>query len=499
MKTMPFIDELKHWAATNGDRNAVVVGESRLTYGQLLVGAQTQPNASGTDSLAIIEVPSSTELAVAFCAAVLKGKTAMVLDAQWPQGLRAQLRQTAADWSARQMTLDGGAAAAPPFLLGLSSGTSGVPKAFVRNSASWHESFVQSVEYFHLGPESVTLAPGPMAASMNLYALSESLFAGGGFVALPHFSPDAALQALTEHNVDRLVLVPTVLGLIASRGLATRQTGQKLRSIVCAGSDLPEATLALARSWAPNADVQQYYGAAELGFVAATSMQKSDLNKDAQGVGTAFPGVQISIRDAAGEELEPGQSGDVWVKGPYACDGYAWGDDGMAFTSQTFAGSGLPAGHNAALWSTVRDQGFLDAEGRLNLSGRASDMVIVSGTNVYPHHVERVLSAALKSEPPVRGATIGTDGEAPIPRTVVVAGLPDERRGQVLVAGIYAPLTEHLPLADVRRAASSLPAAQRPQQFYQLSDLPLTGSGKISRIVLTQWIKEGDSRATRIR
>lgn len=523
MKTMPFIEELKRWAADHGDRTAVVVGEQRLDYAQLLRAAESHvrsPPTDGTASVAIVDAPSSAGMAVEFCSAVLAGTTVMVLDAQWPSNVRADLSAAASDWAAHQTLRDG---APTPFLLGLSSGTSGLPKAFARSAASWQESFIHSAEYFAVGPDSVTLAPGPMAASMNLYALGESIFAGGTFVALPQFNPDVALKAITDCTVNRLVLVPTILGLMAARGMATGRSGHMIRSIVCAGSELPAAILALARAWAPNARIQQYYGAAELGFVAAASVVRTPTDTEGvgtepavteqQGVGTAFPGARISIRDEDGMECGRGQQGDVWVAGPYPCDGYAWGDDGLAFRSETFVGSG----GDSEAWCTVRDQGFLDSGGRLHLAGRASDMVIISGVNVYPHHVEQTLLLAARGARSVQGQEAMADAV-----TVVVAGIADEVRGQRLVAGIcMSPLAvpidavpvvagpmdaapvdavplDAVPIDDVRRAAQQLPAPQRPSQYFALSSLPLTGSGKMSRTILAQWIMEGDARAKRL-
>ncbi|WP_425861316.1 class I adenylate-forming enzyme family protein [Arthrobacter sp. TWP1-1] len=495
---MPFIEELKRWATNRGERTAVVVGEQRLDYAQLLLAAKSHVRSTQTDgtaSVALVDAQSSTELAVEFCSAVLAGTTVMVLDAQWPVGLRSELSRAASDWTANQMPQDG---APTPFLLGLSSGTSGLPKAFARSAASWHESFIRSAEYFDVGPDSVTLAPGPMAASMNLYALGESIFAGATFVALPQFTPDTALKAIADNRVNRLVLVPTVLGLIAARGMATGKSGHRIRSIVCAGSELPEATHALAREWAPNAIIQQYYGAAELGFVAAATVAKppamveqastEPAATEQEGVGTAFPGARISIRDEECMELGRGQQGDVWVAGPYPCDGYAWGDDGLAFRSEILVSSG----GSSEAWYTVRDQGFLDSGDRLHLAGRASDMVIISGVNVYPHHVEQTLLGA------ARGASIAHEPEAkPDAMTVIVAGIADEVRGKRLVAGIcMAPLA--VPIDAVRQAARQLPAPQRPSQYFELSTLPLTGSGKISRAILAQWITEGDARAKRL-
>ncbi|MHA7269024.1 AMP-binding protein [Arthrobacter sp. HLT1-20] len=493
---MPFIDQLHQWAHTAGQRTAVVVGQQRLSYAQLLAAATPSPataTPATAEAVEFIDEPNSTALAVRFCAAVNAGATAMVADAQWPPALKLQLRHAARQWAS-----DCGAPAVPPFLLGLSSGTSGMPKAFTRSSASWQESLGRSAEFFGLTAESVTLAPGPLAASMNLYALAESIHAGSTFVGLRQFSTAAALAALAEHHVNRLVVVPTVLELLAGAGLRLQKSGTALTSIICAGSALSDGAVALARDWAPNATIYQYYGAAELGFVAASATAPGEAASAPDiGVGSAFPGVQISIRDSYGVPVEQDVTGTIYVKSPYVCDGYAWGDDGLAFGSLSANAPWRQAGHDADdqdahEWFTVHDKGFLDRAGRLHVLGRASDMIIMAGANVYPHAVEAALAAA---------------GGADWQGSVLVAGREEPLRGQRLVAGIClseTPAVEHREgrtadmLAACRAAAAKLPASHRPSQYFLLDTLPLTGSGKISRAIFIQWLNEGDPRAKRI-
>ncbi len=487
---MPFTFQLKHWAAQRPHHPAVIAGAQSLTYSRLLSAATSVPQAEAP-GVSVINEPTSVELAVQLCSAALQGRTSMVLDAGWPAPLQRRLRERALVWDGRSGKDDG----AQPFLLGLSSGTSGTPKAFVRTAVSWQASFEVSARYFSVGAETRTLAPGPLAASMNLYALGESLFTGGVFIVLPQFSPDAALAAMAEHAVNRLVLVPAVLELIARRGLALNMDAAALRHIVCAGAALSPEAVELARMWAPNAAIQQYYGAAELGFVTAAEVGTGGLadagSSGDGGVGTAFPGVELSIRDEEGTQMPAGGVGLVSVKSPYLCDGYAWGDDGLAFTAMGDDG-----------WYTVHDRGAVGADGVLRLAGRASDMIITSGSNVYPHAVEEVLQRDLD----------GCD--------VVVAGIPDALRGQRVVAafrhrhgnptgagpasatsasgaaptgiGATAAVMEAL-----RHNAATLPASHKPAGYFELDELPLTGSGKTSRDMLTQWILEGDARARR--
>jgi acyl-CoA synthetase (AMP-forming)/AMP-acid ligase II len=112
-----------------------------------------------------------------------------VLDPKWPAGQRTAVRQRLASGNSGPGQTDALAdgPADSSFLVGLTSGTSAVPKGFIRSRASWQASFERSIGYFGLTQGDVTLAPGPLSASLNLYALAECLYAGAPFFTLPAF------------------------------------------------------------------------------------------------------------------------------------------------------------------------------------------------------------------------------------------------------------------------------------------------------------------------
>lgn len=479
MKTMPFLPELKHWAAATPGAMAVSDTARSLNYAQLLAAAERTaadwpPAGRGTgNAVLVIEEASVVDLAVQWCAARLAGRVVMVLDAGWPPSVGRALRDAAGEWTPPGSGVDAGHGNDPCFLLGLSSGTGGMPKGFVRREASWRNSFVQSSHFFGVDSGSVVVAPGPPASSMNLYALGEALFAGAGFVALPRFSPEAALAALNTHAPTHLVVVPTLLQLMATYALDTGRAAPTLQRIVCAGAALGAPTLEAVRRWAPGVVVQQYYGAAELGFVAASTVEDKP-----EPAGEAFPRVRWSIQDGQGTQLPQGELGTICVQSPYVCAGYAWGDDGLAFQAMT---PGVQTSPDRQLpWYTVHDRGWIDPEGRLRVAGRAADMILVAGANVYPHTIEAVLSAAVAME-------------------VVVTGVPDALRGQRVAAAILPAQGDAADgLAACRQAAAELPAAHRPTRWYALDALPVTGRGKISRALLAQWIEQEDSHVRRL-
>lgn len=462
---MPFLDRLRRWAAEKPHDPAVVCGRDRLSWSELHAAAEAL--ARSGEPTRVLRQGNGVDFAVRWAAGVAGERECAVLDPLWPEALAddvvARLARRAAGRADGPAELADGDPASS-FLVGLTSGTTSLPKGFSRTRESWRRSFEASVECFGLSPDDRVLAPGPLSASLNLYTLSECLFAGATFHTLAHFDVGDAHVEITRRGITRLVLVPTMLRVLAERGLAGEVDASGISAIVCAGQKLDRRTLGAVRRWAPQAAVWEYYGASELSFVAAS--RHAPGGEDAEvgtGVGRAFPGVELAILDDAGAPVPDGTVGNICVRSPLVSSGYVWGDDGEAFTE-------------LCGWATVRDQGFLDA-GTLHVLGRRADMINTGGANVYPHEVEAALAML--------------DGVA----EVVVAGVPDDVRGQRIVAGI---VPSHAGLGQLAVRAGlegSLAPVKRPLQYLQLDTLPTTERGKLSRAEFQRWILEGDSRA----
>ncbi|TLM73069.1 class I adenylate-forming enzyme family protein [Pseudarthrobacter sp. NamB4] len=462
---MPFLNRIQRWAEERPHDTAVVVAGRRLSWADLRQSAAAL--VPHTKSVTTLCEANSVEFAARFAAAVAGGRQCAVLDPAWPIQLQEDIRRRVeasaqpAAVSPDDELADGAPEAA--FLVGLTSGTTSVPKAFTRSRRSWQESFEASIEFFGLHQDDVTLAPGPLAASLNLYALAECLYAGSEFQTLENFDVGDVHAAITHDHVTRLVLVPTMLRMLSERGLAGCVDASGVRTIICAGSKLDARTLEAARRWAPNATIFEYYGASELSFVSGAGLPARQLAVlGGTGIGRAFPGVKVRILDDSGQPLPEGEAGNICVRSAMVSNGYLWGDDGQALNS--FDG-----------WYTVGDQGYL-AEGELHILGRRSDMILTSGKNVYPHEVELALAAV----PGVSAA--------------VAAGMPDDLRGQRVVAGVL-PSHGALTATQLRAGLEDiLPRDKRPLQYYLLSELPVTERGKVSRNLLLEWIGSRDRR-----
>ena len=461
---MPFLNRIQRWAEQRPHDTAVVIAGRRLDWAGLREHAAAL--VPETKSVTTLCEANSVDFAVKFTAAVAGGRQCAVLDPAWPRTLQEDIARRVEAYAAlAPVSPDDPLADGAPetsFLIGLTSGTTSIPKAFTRSRRSWQQSFDASIEFFGLRQDDVTLAPGPLAASLNLYALAECLYAGSEFQALETFDVGDVHAAVTHDRVTRLVLVPTMLRMLSERGMTGCVDASGIRTIICAGSKLDARTLEAARRWAPNATIYEYYGASELSFVSGTGLAAGQLAAGGTGIGRPFPGVDVRIMDDDGGALPEGAYGNICVRSGMVSNGYLWGDDGEALRS--FNG-----------WFTVGDQGYLD-KGELHILGRRADMILTSGKNVYPHEVELALAAV-----PGVGAA-------------VAAGMPDDLRGQRVVAGVV-PSQGGISATQLRAGLENLLARdKRPLEYFVLAELPTTDRGKVSRNLLLDWITARDPR-----
>ncbi|MFJ4264400.1 class I adenylate-forming enzyme family protein [Paenarthrobacter nicotinovorans] len=459
---MPFLNNLQKWADLRPDGLCVVVDGRGCSWSELQTAAEELlPEAPRTSILA---EPNSVEFVARYSAGVARGGEVAVLDPAWPQHIRDEITgKLSASRAARERSLEDGDPAAT-FLIGFTAGTTATPKAFTRSVGSWQASFEASIDFFDLKQNDKTLAPGPLSASLNLYALSECLYAGSEFHTLTNFDIGQAHQIIEHHGITRLIVVPTVLRLLSERGLLASVDASAISTIICAGSKLDARTLGAARRWAPHATIFEYYGAAELSFVSGRGLPAGRSLDDAgTAIGLPFPGVQVQILDDDGLPLPEGTPGNISVKSAMVCQDYLWGDDGKAF-------------RRLGDHCTVGDIGYLDGS-NLHILGRSNDMMLTAGKNVYPHEVE----LALLCVPGVDAA--------------VVAGVPDDLRGQRIVAGIV-PSCGGLTAATIAAGlGESLNPGKMPLGYYVLDGLPVTDRGKISRSLFLEWIATKDHRA----
>lgn len=337
-----------------------------------------------------------------------------------------------------------------PFLIVFTSGTTADPKPIIRDRRSWRISLAVGAPFFGIDATTSTYAPGPLAHGLALYAMTETLLAGGTFHCARHFDTAEAREAIRVNDIRRLVLVPTML-----RRLCEGAPMEQVEALTVAGAKLTAADHALCARHFPKAVLREYYGASELGFITVTAPGDP---ASSTAVGKAFPGVRLSILDAGGATVPTGETGTIFVESQLVATGYLG------------AGDGAGLARFGAL-ATVGDLGFMEADGTLHLLGRSGGMVLSGGNNIYPSEVE----AALLGLADVRAAH--------------VFGVEHADLGSELVAVIELG-AELTPEGLMAAMATVLPRYKQPRRIWRCNAMPVTPSGKVEAKTIWQWVME---------
>ena len=325
-----------------------------------------------------------------------------------------------------------------PMFETLTGGSTGTPRRIRRTQASWTASFAVNAGLFGIGPGTSSAVLGDLVHSLALYGALESLHLGAKLHLLGGQRPDRQRQALAR--VDLLYATPTQLRLL------TEAIGPEvsLRRLLVGGSKLDADLRRAIAAMAPNAQVHEFYGAAEASFI---SLAGPDAPKAS--VGRAYPGVRIEVRDAGGTPAAEGEIGEIWVQSPYLFEAYS-GTPGSARWQDG--------------WLSAGEHGRLEA-GFLYLSGRAGRMVKIADRAVYPEQVE----AFLQVQPGIVRAAV-------LPR-------PDPLRGHHLVALVQGEATDAALLAALRQEFGPLVA---PKAIQRPDIWPMLPSGKTDLTALAR-------------
>jgi fatty-acyl-CoA synthase len=176
-------------------------------------------------------------------------------------------------------------------------------------------------------------------------------------------------------------------------------------------------------------------------------------------VGRPAPHVEIKVVDASGRTVAPDEIGEIWVRGPTCMIGY-FGDEAAtaaAFTEDGFLKTG--------------DLGSMDADGVCRIRGRAREVIIRGGENIYPPEIENVLL------------------EHPSIASAAVFGLDDERLGQKVAAAVTLRPGAELQLEALRDfVAGAVSHFKVPAVWRVMESLPMTASGKVRKHELVQMV-----------
>ena len=335
------------------------------------------------------------------------------------------------------------------------SGTTGFPKgAMLRHGALTdnarlfaaraelrrHGRNCSGMPQFHCG--------GSVLAAMGSIATRSAL------MPLVTFDPRKAIDTIDRERATALMAVPSMM-LAIEGALAQGDSLGSLERVVTGGSLVPPE---IALRWNERLGVtfSITYGLTEASPVITQSSPSDSLELQAETVGRPLPHVECDLADPLhGGTVGVGEEGELRVRGWQVMAGY-FGDDHATADAIT------PEG-----WLRTGDLGRMDGDGYVRITGRAKDMIIRGGENLYPAEIE----AALRTLDGVLEA--------------YVVGVPDERYGEVPAAFVRMSDGASLTLEEMQCSlAGRIARFKIPPHLRVVSELPLTSSGKVQKFKL---------------
>ncbi|GAB5467256.1 MAG: acyl-CoA synthetase [Rhodospirillales bacterium] len=345
------------------------------------------------------------------------------------------------------------------------SGTTGRPKAAVLTHDQMgfvvNNHLADLMPDTHSGQASLVVAPLSHGAGAHLLP-QVARGVVSVLTASPSFDEAECWRLIEEHRVANLFTVPTILTRLCRHPAVDRHDHSSLKYVIYAGGPLYRADQKYCLEKLGPVLVQ-YYGLGEVtGNITVLPPQLHALEDAKMRVGSCgYPrtGMEIAIKDPEGRPLAAGEQGEICVRGPAVFAGYHANPEANA--------KALKGG-----WFHTGDLGYCDAAGFLYITGRASDMYISGGSNVYPREAEELLLTH------------------PAVDEVAILGVPDEKWGEsgvgVVVLAPQAGADEATLLAFLD---GKLAKYKRPQRLFFWDELPKSGYGKVPKHLILKELR----------
>jgi len=346
----------------------------------------------------------------------------------------------------------------PEAVLGLiyTSGTTGQPKGVMVT----HSNVLADIHNFNYWMRYTEGGIYLHAAPIFHIADFPSMFAAPAFgatqITIPKFSPLTFCETVEQEHVTHTVLVPTMINLLTQFPDAKKHNLSSVLVLAYGGSPMAPELVHRTRDLLPNVKLIQVYGLSETGFL--TGLKDHEHTEDKlMSCGRPCPGVDLQVTDTSGKQVEPGQTGELIVRGANVMCGY-WNNPEES--AQAFRDGFFRTG----------DIGRQDSAGYFYILDRLKDMIVTGGENVYSGEVEAVIYGH------------------PAVREVAIFGVPDPQWGEIVMACVVLKTGETLTVDDLiafcRRSLASYKLPRRVE--FSETDLPKSSSGKVLKKTLRE-------------
>ena len=339
------------------------------------------------------------------------------------------------------------------------SGTTGRSKGAMLSHGNLLSNARVLRDYWDFHPDDVLLHALPVFHVHGLFvALHTALLSGSALLFEPRFDVPRALALLPKASV--FMGVPTYYTRLLAAPELNTGTCASVRLFVSGSAPLRAETFFEFRARTGH-EILERYGMTETGMLTSNPCREADGERRAGTVGHALPGTELRVMRADGTPCEAGEVGEVQAQGPSIMAGY-WNRPQCRETDFTSDG-----------FFKTSDLGSLDADGYLTLSGRAKDLVITGGLNVYPKEVEERIDAME-----------GVEESA-------VIGIPDPEWGEAVVAVVVRAQGGAHPTERevVEYLKATLAGYKVPKTVRFVDSLPRNTMGKVQKKLLREALK----------
>jgi bile acid-coenzyme A ligase len=340
-------------------------------------------------------------------------------------------------------------ATSPAWKAPTSGGSTGRPKLIVSGDPATIDTDAPGA----LGtqPDGCMLVPGPLYHNGPAVWSCQSLLQGNHVVLLERFDAEEVLALIERHGVDVVYLVPTMMKRIIRLDDDVR-LGYDLSSLRIVWHLAEPCPPWLKEAWidwlGPERIYELYAGTEGQAVCIITGTEWLEHRGS---VGRVSAG-EMKVCDAEGNELAPGEQGEVWMRSQRGTPTYRY----VGAEARTLDGG----------WESLGDMGWFDTDGYLYLGDRVQDMILSGGANIYPAEVESAIN------------------EHPAVHSCAVIGLPDEDRGNVVHAIVQADPTE-VSVDDLLAFVHERLATYKLPRTVEYVDEPLRDdAGKVRRTEL---------------
>jgi acyl-CoA synthetase (AMP-forming)/AMP-acid ligase II len=347
------------------------------------------------------------------------------------------------------------------WILIYTSGTTGKPKGVVRSHESHIAFYLINAIDFGFNEHDVCLNIMPLCHINSTFFTFTFTYIGGSVYIHParSFRAEEILEIIEREKIAFISLIPTHYNLI----LNVPEEGRKrdvssIRKLLCSSAPARKDMKLAVMEFFPGVELYEAYGSTEAGIV--TVLKPYDQMRKLGSIGFESLGTDfVKILDEEGNEVEVGEIGELYSRGPMLFDEYYKLPEK---TASSFRGE----------WFSAGDMARRDEDGFFEIVDRKDNMIITGGEHVYPSEVEKIV------------------GAYPGVLDVAIVGLPDDKWGEAVVAIVIPkdpqdPPTEEAILDFCR---GKMAGYKRPKAVYFVSqeDMPRTGSGKIKHRILRE-------------